>query len=47
MKLEGEIKITVEGRSKGGNNNASMLEKEMMYLNEYTPQKEPGKSADK
>lgn len=45
MKLEGEIKITVEGKSRANNMNNSILEKEMAYMNEFTPQKDAGKTA--
>ena len=46
MKLEGEIKITVEGKSRPGNINNQNLEKEMMLINEFmTPNKEPGKTS--
>jgi hypothetical protein len=47
MKLEGEIKITVEGKSRPGNLNNSIIEKEISHMNEFTPQKDVGKSADK
>jgi len=41
MKLEGEIKITVEGKSKQGNTNSQNTERMTALINEYsTPQKD-------
>lgn len=40
MKLEGEIKITVEGKSRPGNMNNQGVERMTAIMNEYsTPQK--------
>lgn len=39
MKLEGEIKIIVEGKGKLGNMNNSLLDKEASHSNEFTPLK--------
>lgn len=49
MKLEGEIKVTVEGKSRPGNMNNQSMERMNSIMNEYsTPQKELNKStADK
>lgn len=45
MKLEGEIKITVEGKSKQGNSSNQNTERMTTLMNDFsTPQKDMGKS---